>query len=387
MIFLYVVCLLLVGGLLLTITLQGLAAYRACRQDYVSLYDYLCANGATKTEAMRPFVVTAIRQGVRRALKRWERAGRIIVRAVRLLTKAAIQRIMPAKGLTALLLLTVWACKPATTSPDPTKGGEKSSSPTEKSGEVVPLLGKEGQGVVDEGPEEVKFLSPSSDGQGKVLPLQRYAYKAWWSETHRIPLAVSWYLTKEHTYGNSQRKNFAFTPDDDTRHPVTTYDYMQTGYDRGHMCPAGDNKWNRTAQEQTFLMTNICPQNHNLNKNDWNDLEQLCRTWARRYGRVYIVCGPVLRGSQHKTIGRERRYRITVPEAFYKVVMRSGKNPAAIGFVYDNHGRSQPMRQAVRSVDEIERLTGIDFFHSLPDDVENRIEAVGNLSAWSDRER
>ena len=216
----------------------------------------------------------------------------------------------------------------------------------------------------------------------QVKPLQRYAYKAWWSETHRIPLAVSWYLTKEHTYGNSQRKNFAFTPDNDTRHPVTTYDYMQTGYDRGHMCPAGDNKWDRTAQEQTFLMTNICPQNHNLNKNDWNDLEQLCRTWARRYGRVYIVCGPVLRGSQHKTIGQERRYRITVPEAFYKVVMRSGKNPAAIGFLYENYGKSQPMRQAVRSVDEIERMTGIDFFHSLPDDLENRIEARSNLSEW-----
>lgn len=215
-----------------------------------------------------------------------------------------------------------------------------------------------------------------------VTPLQRYAYKSWYSETLRIPLAVSWYLTKDHTYGKSQRKNFAFTPDSDIPNPVTTFDYMQSGYDRGHMCPAGDNKWNRTAQEQTFLMTNICPQNHNLNKNDWNDLEQLCRTWARRYERIYIVCGPVLRGNSHKTIGRERSRRITVPEAFYKVVLRTGKHPAAIGFIYENVGSSQPMRQAVRSVDEIERLTGIDFFSSLDDDLENRIESKSSLSDW-----
>jgi endonuclease G len=215
-----------------------------------------------------------------------------------------------------------------------------------------------------------------------VTPLQRYAYKAWYSETLRIPLAVSWYLTKEHTYGKSQRKNFSFTPDNDIPNPVTTFDYMQSGYDRGHMCPAGDNKWNRTAQEQTFLMTNICPQNHNLNKNAWNDLEQLCRTWARRYDRIYIVCGPVLRGINHKTIGRERSRRITVPDAFYKVVLRTGKYPAAIGFIYENVGSSQPMRQAVRSVDEIERMTGIDFFSALDDDIENRIEATSNLSDW-----
>ena len=215
-----------------------------------------------------------------------------------------------------------------------------------------------------------------------VTPLQRYAYKVWYSETMRIPLAVSWYLTKDHTYGKSQRKSISFMPDEDTHNPVTTFDYMQSGYDRGHMCPAGDNKWNRTAQEQTFLMTNICPQNHNLNKNDWNDLEQLCRTWARRYNRIYIVCGPVLRGNSHKTIGRERNKRITVPEAFYKVVLRTGKNPAAIGFIYENVGSRQPMRQTVRSVDEIEQITGIDFFSALSDDVEHRIEAKSSLTDW-----
>ena len=211
--------------------------------------------------------------------------------------------------------------------------------------------------------------------------LKRYAYRSWYNESMRIPLAVSWFLTGDHTRGNNQRRNQQFHPDTDIKNPTTTQDYIQSGYDRGHMCPAGDNKWNQQALDETFLMTNICPQNHNLNKHDWNDLELLCRQWARKYGKVYIVCGPLLRGSQHEQIGPRSR-RVTVPEAFYKVVLRMGKNPAAIGFIYDNKGQRQPMKQAVRSVDEIEKLTGIDFFHQLDDRTETAVEARADLDDW-----
>ena len=196
----------------------------------------------------------------------------------------------------------------------------------------------------------------------KNTPLKRYAYRVWYSDQMRIPLAVAWYLTGNHVSGSFKRKGVAFHPDEEV--------------------PSGDNKWSQRAQEESFLMTNICPQNGKLNGGDWNDLEVLCRTWAKRYDRVYIVCGPVLRGDSHKTIGRQRSRRITVPEAFYKVVLRTGKNPAAIGFIYDNNGSSQPMHQAVRSVDEIEQITGLDFFSSLPDDVERRIESKSSLADW-----
>ena len=224
---------------------------------------------------------------------------------------------------------------------------------------------------------EVRF-----PGNTEVTPLKRYAYRLWFSEQLRIPMAVAWYLTGNHVSGNYKRRGVAFHPDYDVKGtPVVTNDYIQSGYDRGHMCPSGDNKWSQRAQEESFLMTNICPQNHNLNTNDWNDLEQLCRTWARRYGRIYIVCGPLLQGNQHKQIGPRQR-RITVPEAFYKVVLRTGKNPAAIGFVYANTGNRQPMAEAVHTVDEIEALTGLDFFSALDDDTESRIEAEANLADW-----
>ena len=223
-----------------------------------------------------------------------------------------------------------------------------------------------------------KYLQGS---EGKIL--RRVGYTCSYNARNRIPNWVAWHLTANHVSGHNKRNNEVFHEDTEVSNPrAYDSDYRGSGYDRGHMCPSGDNKWSQRAQEESFLMTNICPQNGKLNGGDWNDLEVLCRTWAKRYDRVYIVCGPVLRGDSHKTIGRQRSRRITVPEAFYKVVLRTGKNPAAIGFIYDNNGSSQPMHQAVRSVDEIEQITGLDFFSSLPDDVEHSIESKSSFADW-----
>ena len=157
------------------------------------------------------------------------------------------------------------------------------------------------------------------------------------------------------------------------------------------MCPAGDNKWDKEAMTQSFLFTNVCPQNHGLNKYEWNDLEILCRDWARKYGAVDIVCGPLYSSegerfrvggstpSQQKTIGRNK---VWVPDAFFKVVLCRQGRPKAIGFVYRNEGKKQLMEEAVCSVDDVEAMTGIDFFPSLDDATERRVEASASLSDW-----
>ena len=161
---------------------------------------------------------------------------------------------------------------------------------------------------------------------------------------------------------------------------ATDNDYYNSRYDRGHMCPAGDNKWDAQAMRESFLFTNICPQNHGLNKYEWNDLEIQCRDWAREYGAIDIVCGPIYNSvGDQKTIGRNK---VWVPDAFFKVILcRQGK-PKAIGFVYRNEGVKQTKAEALRSVDEIEALTGIDFFPALDDETETRIEAECDLKAW-----
>ena len=210
--------------------------------------------------------------------------------------------------------------------------------------------------------------------------LTRRGYTTSYNRETKNPNWVAWHLTREHTKGQNQRKQVMFQEDEDVESPrATNSDYYNSRYDRGHMCPAGDNKWDKTAMQESFLFTNVCPQNHGLNKNEWNDLEIQCRTWAQTYGAIDIVCGPVYDADNQRTIGRNK---VHVPVAFFKVILCRKGTPKAIGFLYHNEGRKQPMKAAVRSVDDIEALTGIDFFPALEDNLERRIEAQARLSAW-----
>lgn len=156
----------------------------------------------------------------------------------------------------------------------------------------------------------------------------------------RLPNWVAWHLTAERTNGDAKRPSRAFHEDDDVPVPrAEDRDYYNSSYDRGHMCPAADNKWSVDAMLESFLFTNMCPQNHNLNVGDWNEMENQCRRWAQQYGDIYIVCGPVLYKGKHKTIGRNK---VVVPEAFFKVVLCLAGTPKAIGFIYKNVAGDRP---------------------------------------------
>ena len=227
---------------------------------------------------------------------------------------------------------------------------------------------------------QYELPAPLTDRPEQIL--KRRGYTTSYNEKTKTPNWVAWHLTKAHTYGDHQRKNEVFFEDESIEREkrATDNDYYNSRYDRGHMCPAGDNKWDAQVMRESFLFTNICPQNHGLNKYEWNDLEIQCRDWARQYGAIDIVCGPLFTTTgEQKTIGRNR---VWVPESFFKVILcRQGK-PKAIGFIYRNEGKKQTREEALRSVDEIEALTGIDFFPSLDDDTESRIEAEAALEDW-----
>ena len=206
--------------------------------------------------------------------------------------------------------------------------------------------------------------------QGQII--QRTGYTLSYHAKHRTPQWVAWELTKEETRGNEERAN-EFQPDPDVMGAkVVTYDYSHSGYDRGHMAPAGDMKWSKKAMQESFYMSNICPQDHNLNTEDWNDLENKSREWARRYGKVYIVCGPIYNGTRKEYIGD---HRVRVPDAFFKVILiNEAKKQAALGFYFKNEAGERPLAEYLVSVDHIEKLTGLDFFAALPDELENRLE-------------
>lgn len=158
--------------------------------------------------------------------------------------------------------------------------------------------------------------------------------------------------------------------------------YKNSGYDRGHLCPAGDRRFAYDAYFETFLTSNISPQNHDFNAGIWNKLEQKVRYWAKKYDGVYVVTGGVLKKGL-KTIGDEK---VAVPEYFYKIVVdaNSGKHKA-IGFLIPNKPTSDSFYNYVVSIDKIEKETGIDFFYKLPDTLENALEREVNLKAWGKR--
>lgn len=223
---------------------------------------------------------------------------------------------------------------------------------------------------------EMPALRPSSGEQ----ILRRTAYTASYDAATRLPNWVAWHLTAEHAGGKYGRKGIRFREDEEVPAPrATDADYYNSGYDRGHMCPSGDCKWSAEAQLESFLFTNACPQVHGLNAGDWNEMEQQCRRWAEKYGRLYIVCGPIIYKGNGKTIGKNK---VVVPEAFFKVVLRLGDNPRAIGFIYKNKSGNRPKGDYVNTVDEVERITGLDFFPALPDDIERRVEAEADIEEW-----
>lgn len=195
-----------------------------------------------------------------------------------------------------------------------------------------------------------------------------------------VPNWVSWELTADEINGSVARKD-KFVSDPDIEGCSETWDYSYSGYDRGHMAPAGDMKWSAKAMEETFYLSNICPQVHSLNSGAWKKLEEKCRKWAGSHEKIYIVCGPIVEpGPADEYIGDSR---VWVPRRFFKVVIAPYSTPAlGIGFIMPNGKVTGGMQQCVVSIDEIEELTGHDFFASLPDELENELESQANFAKW-----
>ena len=120
-------------------------------------------------------------------------------------------------------------------------------------------------------------------------------------------------------------------------------------------------------------------QNQALNSGVWNVIERDCRKWAKKYGEVYIVCGPVLLNKDHETIGTNN---VVVPEAFFKVILRMNPEPTAIGYVIRNNEGKKKRDQFINTVDDVEHITGYDFFPALPDSIEDLVEANARIEDW-----
>lgn len=208
-------------------------------------------------------------------------------------------------------------------------------------------------------------------------------FKVSFNPERHIPNYVAWELTGAETEGTSPRSS-RFFQDPDVYGCATPDDYRNSGFDRGHMAPAADMKWSEQAMTDSHVMTNICPQNHALNSGRWSTLEKKCRQWAQRDSALWIICGPVLTDYLPQTIGNG----VSVPRRFFKVILAPYATPMrAIAFVMPNSYTDEQLEHLACTVDQVEEITGYDFFSCLPDSIENSIENSADLRTWNRNKR
>ena len=213
--------------------------------------------------------------------------------------------------------------------------------------------------------------------------IQHEGYTVSYNADYRIANRVAYVLTDKEARSDKAERQNKFVVDPLVKGAsATNEDYTRTGYDRGHLAPAGDMKWSEKAMRESFYLSNITPQKPGLNRGIWKELEEQIRLWARENGAVLIATGPVIPDEELNRLGKNR---VGVPRQFYKVLCMVVNNQLeGVGFLFENRDYgTTPLRQMMVPIDRVEQVTGIDFFPALPDDEERQMEATVHTDLWS----
>ena len=222
---------------------------------------------------------------------------------------------------------------------------------------------------------------PATGNWSHILRNQGYMLE--YSESLKNPLWVI-YQVGDKQYDSGKRPS-GFTKDWRSLASVSHDDYTGSGYDRGHMAPNYliATRYGRSAQLETFLMTNITPQKPNLNQKSWQRLEEIvANDFSEWHGNFWVVTGPIF-DDNPKTL---KNSNVLIPKAFYKILMQpaSADMPGkALAFVFPQNARANSnLMTFVTTIDDVEKQTGIDFFHKLDDEMEARLESSKTPEAW-----
>lgn len=211
------------------------------------------------------------------------------------------------------------------------------------------------------------------------------AYRLSYNKKFKVPNWVFYELTRQEVQGKLQRSdNFRADPYLKPEDASQLEDYRHSGWDRGHMAPSMDMNWDPDILDESYFLSNMCPQGHDFNSGIWLDLEHEVRFWAKRDSAVCVVCGPILPDQRANNYRRLKKSDVIIPESFYKVIFApfAKKGPRAIAFIMPNEQQNDKISSFAVTVDSVETLTGIDFFPILPDDIEETVESSFNLLDW-----
>ena len=213
--------------------------------------------------------------------------------------------------------------------------------------------------------------------------IDREGYALGYSEEHEQARWVIYRLTYEEATTKATARNDNFREDPEIPSgSATLADYRRSGYDRGHLAPAADMAYSVKTMDESFYLSNMSPQKGPFNQGIWRELEALVRSFAITERDIYIVTGPILpetKTNETITIGPSK---VTVPEAYYKVVWDRTGPMKMIGFILPNKGSSEPLQSFAVSVDEVEQKTGLDFFSKLPKEQQEALESNITIDAW-----
>jgi len=216
-------------------------------------------------------------------------------------------------------------------------------------------------------------LSPTTK-KGKVYSHEYYSFS--YTEQYEQP-EWTFHLVCKLCFGEEKRKN-NFRPDKSIlTGSAQLSDYKGSGYDRGHLVPAGDMTRNTIAMSESFFMSNMSPQDPSFNRGIWRKLESQIRKWSLDQDTIYVVTGPIIR-SPYKKIGAND---VAVPHSYFKALYfkNSGKMCA---FILPNQGSKQPLSIFQCSIDKLELVSGLDFFHRIPNNLENRLESINPVLVY-----
>lgn len=233
-------------------------------------------------------------------------------------------------------------------------------------------------GPFDRCQEYVKYGTPSEKGD----LLCRVGYALAHNPEHKTPDWVAEHLTREKARAVLARSNdFQPDPDLEPGQRAELADYKNSGYDRGHMAPAGDMRWDKEAMSESFFLSNMSPQiGPGMNRGIWKNLEEKVRLWAIKRGELYIFTGPIYaNGSSEKTIGSDK---VAVPTHFYKIIFDPVR-VEAIAFILPNQSlKAKDLPNYIVSVHEVEAQTGLNFLSNIDEPVQQLVESKKASGVW-----
>ena len=203
-----------------------------------------------------------------------------------------------------------------------------------------------------------------------------------YSEFKKNPLWVGYKLSKVPPNSKRHERPSSFYVDDRTFSKVKHSDYTHSGYDRGHLAPnyAISTLYGKSSQLDTFLMSNITPQKPNLNRKLWQRLESAeVKYFTKLSDEIYVFTGPIFDDDIEKL-----KSGVEIPDKFFKVyAMKNGNSIKLLAFIMPQNVRgNESLSKYVVSIDEVEKLTGFDFFHKLEDKLQDKLESEIDTNSW-----